>query len=200
MYQDIEALARLIRQIAEFPGFGKKSATRLAFYLLQQPQERIKELSSTLLEVAETVSFCQICCNITDQNPCKICSHPNRDQRLICVVEDPSVVEVLEQTGEYKGRYHVLHGVIAPLKGKGPEHVTIAELQERLRHEPVEEVILATDFDVEGNTTALYIHKLLAKMPVKISRIAQGVPVGASLEYADKVTLGVALDSRKQLQ
>lgn len=191
-------MARLITELSRLPGIGPKTAQRLAFHLLGQDRDDVKRLAEAILDAKDKMSFCPVCGHLTDVHPCAICSDGARDGDTLCVVEEPSDVIALERTREFHGRYHVLHGAISPLDGVGPEDLRIRELLERLS-QGVKEVILATDPDVEGETTALYITKLLRPLGVKLTRLARGIPVGGDLEYADEVTLVKALEGRREV-
>ena len=187
----------LIRELSRLPGIGPKSAQRLAFHLFEQPREDIERLSSALLEAKRDLHTCPVCFNITDADVCDVCSDPSRDQTLICVVEEPGDVIAIERSGEYQGLYHVLHGVISPMNGVGPDKLYIKALLPRLA--ATQELILATGTTVEGEATALYLQRLLEPLGTPVSRIAYGLPVGGALEYADEVTLGRALSGRQSL-
>lgn len=191
-------LERLIEHFTRLPGIGQKSATRMALYILRSPRALAEELARSLMDVKEKIRFCSICCNLTDQDPCLICSNPNRHSETVCVVETPGDQMALEESGIYKGRYHVLHGVLAPLDGVGPEQLRIGELLRRFEPEDIREVILATNPTTEGEATASYLGKVIAqKNPgVRISRISLGVPMGGDLKYMDRMTLQHALKSR----
>jgi recombination protein RecR len=191
------ALINLIRELGRLPGVGPKSAQRLAFYLFNQPKEEVQALAQSLLEAQEHLRQCKICFNVTDQEICSVCSDPNRNQKQICVIEEPSDLLAIERSGEYDGLYHVLGGSLSPMNGIGPDQLTIKPLLGRL--EPIEEVILATATTVEGEATAMYLAKLLGDIGTKTSRIAYGLPVGGNLEYADEVTLGRAIANRRAL-
>lgn len=191
------ALITLIRELGKLPGVGPKSAQRLAFHLFNQPPEDVRALAEALLSAQRTLRQCRICYNITDQEICSVCSDPSRAEGLICVVEQPGDLLAIERSGEYDGRYHVLHGALSPMNGVGPDQLTIQPLLSRL--EGVQEVILATATTVEGEATAMYLAKLLSDLGVKTSRIAYGLPVGGDLEYADEVTLGRAIANRRVL-
>lgn len=192
------SLEKLIEHFTRLPGIGQKSATRMALYILRSPTALAEELARSLMDVKEKIRFCSICCNLTDQDPCLICSSPNRHSETVCVVETPGDQMALEESGIYKGRYHVLHGVLAPLDGVGPEQLRIGELLRRFEPEGIREVILATNPTTEGEATASYLGKVIAqKNPaVRISRIALGVPMGGDLKYMDRMTLQHALKSR----
>jgi recombination protein RecR len=191
------SLVALIRELSRLPGIGPKSAQRLAFHLFEQPREDIERLSGALLDAKRDLHTCPVCFNITDAERCDVCSDPSRDQAMICVVEEPGDVIAIERSGEYQGLYHVLHGVISPMNGVGPDKLYIKALLPRLSS--AQEVILATGTTVEGEATALYLQRLLEPLGVSLSRIAYGLPVGGALEYADEVTLGRALSGRQHL-
>jgi recombination protein RecR len=192
-----DPIARLTVLLAKLPGVGEKTAQRLAFHILKSPSDYARELAEALLALQKEVRLCSICCNLTAQDPCGLCSDTQRDDRLICVVESVPDLLALERTREFRGRYHVLHGALSPLDGVGPDQLKIKELLPRLRG--VSEVILATDPTVEGEATALYITRLVKPLGVRVTRIAQGVPTGSDLEYADQVTLVRALQGRREL-
>jgi recombination protein RecR len=194
-----EPVARLIDALQRLPGIGPKTAQRLTFFLLKRPAEEVRELSEALIAVKERIVYCQTCFNVTDEDPCRVCADPSRDGRLICVVEEPNDLLAMERTGEYRGRYHVLLGALSPLDGIGPEDLKIRELLGRLDAGGTSEVILATNPNVEGEATALYLAKLLRPLGVRITRIARGLPVGGDLEYADQVTLSKALEGRREI-
>ena len=191
-------ITKLIEELSALPGIGGKSAQRLAFFIINMPKERALALSSSIKEARENVRYCSICCNLTDEDPCPICSNLKRDHKTIMVVEDPRDMAAYERTREFHGVYHVLHGAISPMTGVGPNDIRIAELVKRM-DENVKEVILATNPNVEGEATAMYISRLLKPMGVKVTRIANGVPVGGDLEYVDEVTLSRALEGRREL-
>ena len=192
-------LARLIQEFHKLPGIGPKSSQRLAYYLIQMPTVEAEALAEAILEVKEKVIFCEVCQNITEYSPCYLCSHGNRDKSRICVVEEPLDVLSLERTQAYKGLYHVLHGVISPANGIGPEDLKVRELLERLKNDNIVEIILATNTSLEGESTAMYIHRLLSPLVSSITRLARGLPVGSDLEYADEVTLSRALEGRQEV-
>jgi len=194
-----EPVARLIDALQRLPGIGPKTAQRLTFFLLKRPREEVRELADALVAVKERIVYCQTCFNVTDQDPCRICADPSRDARLICIVEEPNDLLAMERTGEYRGRYHVLLGALSPLDGIGPEDLKIRELLARLDAGGTAEVILATNPNVEGEATALYLAKLLRPLGARITRIARGLPVGGDLEYADQVTLSKALEGRREI-
>ena len=190
---------RLVSALARLPGIGQKTATRLAFHLLRAPAELAEELSSAIHEVRTQIRLCSLCCDLTDQDPCAICRDARRDASLLCVVSQPQDVMALERTGTFRGRYHVLHGVLNPLEGVGPEEIKVGPLLRRLEGQEVAEVVLATSPSVEGDATALYLHKLLAPSGVRVTRIASGLPTGGEIEYADGITLGRALSARREM-
>jgi len=192
-------LARLIEALTKLPTIGPKTAQRLAYHILRMAPQDAQALAQAILEARAQTRYCSICWNLTDIDPCAICSNPQRTATIICVVEDPRDVVAMERTREVKGRYHVLHGAISPLDGVGPDDLKIAELLDRVRRERVEEVIVATNPRAEGEATALYLAKVLKPLGVKVTRIAHGVPVGADLEYADEVTLAKALEGRREI-
>ncbi|HEY8350386.1 MAG TPA: recombination mediator RecR [Clostridiales bacterium] len=192
-------IARLIEELEKLPGIGHKSAQRLAFHILNLPAEKSEALANAIREAKLKTRYCSICSNITETDPCSICGSAKRDHSIICVVEDPKDVVAMERIREFNGVYHVLHGVISPMEGIGPEDIRIKELLQRIRDGNIREVILATDPDVEGEATAMYISKLLKPIGIRITRIAHGIPVGGDLEYADEVTLAKALEGRREL-
>jgi recombination protein RecR len=195
----VEPVARLIDELARLPGIGPKSASRLAYYILRAPREQALGLAEAVLEVKDKVILCSICFNITDTDPCTVCTDASREQDIICVVEEPLDVLALERTGEYRGLYHVLHGAISPVDGVGPDRLRIRELIDRVGKQRPREVILATNPNIEGDATAMYVARQLQDSGVAVSRPASGLPVGGDLEYADEVTLGRALSGRKLL-
>ena len=193
-----EPISRLIKAFSGLPGIGEKTAGRLALYVLNARMDYVNELVESLLNVKENVRLCSGCMGFSEADPCGLCSDHSRDGTTICVVSDYKDMVAMEAAGSFRGRYHVLHGAIAPLKGVGPDEIKLKELVSRVRKGNVAEVILATSFDAEGETTALYIKKALAGFGVKTSRLASGVPVGGSIEYMDPSTLGRAMDGRKE--
>jgi recombination protein RecR len=194
-----EPLTQLITELQRLPGIGAKSAQRLAFFLLKSPREDVDRLAVALREMKERVAHCSICSNITDTDPCAFCTNPDRRQNVICVVEDPQNVTAVEKTREFKGLYHVLMGALSPLQGIGPDDLKIKSLLARVDRGGVEEVILATNPNVEGEATAIYLARLLKPLGVRVTRIAMGVPIGSDLEYADEVTLHKALEGRRDV-
>jgi recombination protein RecR len=200
MEMSADPIARLTVLFAKLPGVGEKTAQRLAFHVLKSPPEYARDLAEALLALREEVRLCSVCCNLTAQDPCPLCSDPQRDGKIICVVESVPDLLAVERTREFRGRYHVLHGALSPLDGVGPDQLKIKELLARLSPDSgVEEVIVATDPTVEGEATALYLSRLLKPLGVRVTRIAQGVPMGGDLEYADQVTLARALQGRREL-
>ncbi len=193
------ALGRLIEALQRLPGIGPKTAQRLTFHLLKQPEGAVRELAEALVEMKARVVHCSRCFNVTDQDPCRICADPRRDAGLLCVVEEANDLLAMERTGEYRGRYHVLLGALSPLDGIGPDELKVRELLARLEADRIREVILATNPNVEGDATAIYLAKLLRPLGVRVTRIARGLPVGGDLEYADEVTLTRALEGRKEM-
>ena len=198
MSYSVPPLARLVEQLERLPGIGHKSAQRLAFFILELPDEAAGDFVSAITEAREKLHECAVCCDLTDQELCPVCRSAERDETTVCVVEDPRDVMALERTREYNGLYHVLHGAISPMLGIGPGDIKLKELMQRLQKD-VDEVIIATNSSLEGETTAMYISKLIKPTGIKVSRIASGVPVGGDLEYIDEVTLLRALEGRVEL-
>jgi recombination protein RecR len=199
MQPTVEPVARLIEQFARLPGIGPKSAQRLTFYLLRNPAQVSEELAEAIRQMKHAVMFCSECQNITDSDPCPVCRSETRDRRVICVVEEPLDILALERTRGYRGLYHVLHGALSPVEGIGPDELKIKELLSRLQRDEVTEVILATNPNVEGETTSIYLTRLLRPLGIRITQIARGLPVGGDLEYADEVTLARALEGRREM-
>ena len=197
MQGTVQPVVRLIEAFAKLPGIGPKTAQRLTFYLLRVPREVASELAEALVQMKDSVIFCSSCFNITAHDPCEICADERRDRSLVCVVEEPLDVLALERTRGYRGLYHVLHGVLSPIEGVGPDDLKIAPLLARVQGGAVHEVILATNPNVEGDTTAQYLTHLMRPLGVSVTRIARGLPVGGDLEYADEVTLAQALENRR---
>ncbi len=189
----------LIEELSKLPGIGPKSAQRLAFYILRVPSEEAQRLARALVAVKEKIRFCKICYNVTDQEICDYCRDPRRDDSVLCVVEESKDVIAMEKTGEFKGRYHVLQGAVSPIDGVGPEDIRVRELLQRLQDGKIEEIVVATNPNIEGEATAMYIAKLTKPLGIKVTRIASGLPVGGELEYADEVTLGRALQGRREM-
>ena len=194
-----EPLARFIEQLQKLPGIGAKGAQRIAFYVLKNPRDDAERLCEAIRDVKEQVTYCTVCNNITATDPCIFCSSDSRDLRMVCVVEEPQNVMVVEKTREFRGRYHVLMGVLSPLQGIGPDDLKIKGLLERVGAGGIEEVILATSPTVEGEATALYLARLLKPLGVRVTRIAMGIPVGSDLEYADEVTMTRAMEGRRDI-
>lgn len=194
-----QPIARLIEELKRLPGIGQKSATRLAFHLLRQPEEDIERLAQALVDSKRSLRACSVCQNLSDEDPCAFCTSPTRNRKQVCVVETPQDIVNLEKTGRYQGLYHVLGGVIAPLKGVGPDQLNLKSLLTRVEKDAAEEVIVALNPTAEGDATALYLAKLLKPLGVHVTRLAMGIPIGGELEYADSVTLQHALDGRREL-
>lgn len=194
-----DTIGRLIQELNRLPGIGPKSAQRLAYYLMRAPQEQANQLADAILSIKQKIKLCSICFNVTDSDPCAICRNDQRDRSQVCVVEQPQDILAIEHTGAYKGLYHVLHGAISPTEGVGTNDIRIRELPNRLRDSLVKEVILATNTNLEGEQTALYLNQLLSPLGIKITRLARGLPFGTELEYADDATLTRALEGRQQL-
>jgi recombination protein RecR len=192
-------IARVVDELSHLPGVGPKTAQRLTYHLLRAPTERVEALAEAILELKRKVVLCSACFNITEQSPCSVCVDPQRETTRICVVEEPLDVVAIERTGQYKGRYHVLHGALSPIEGIGPEELKIRELIRRLEDGGVEEVILATNPNLEGDATALYLTRLIQPSGINVTRLARGLPVGGDLEYADEITLGNALAGRSRI-
>jgi len=195
----VEPVARLIEQFARLPGIGPKTAQRLTFYLLRMPDQVSSDLADAISDMKQRVRFCSICQNITDDDPCAICRSETRDRALLCVVEEPLDILALERTRGYRGLYHVLHGALSPVDGIGPDELKIGELLARLQRDEVKEVILATNPNVEGETTAIYLTRLLRPLGIRVTQVARGLPVGGDLEYADEVTLARAIEGRREM-
>jgi recombination protein RecR len=190
-----ETLEKVAEEFAKLPSIGRKTAHRIAMYLAKSPREEVISLSEALLKLKDNIKLCSICCNITESDPCQICSSGKRTRDTICVIEEPGDVFAIEKTNEYKGQYHILHGIISPLDGIGPEDIKIKELLVRLR-DNIDEVILALNPSVEGEYTITYLAKLIKPLNIKISRIARGIPVGTDIEFADEVTIAKAMEGR----
>jgi recombination protein RecR len=192
------AIEKLIEEFAKLPSIGQKTAQRLTLHILNLPDDEVREFANALVKARGTIKYCSICGNFTDKDPCPLCDNPNRDKGTICVVEQPKDIMTMEKVKEYNGVYHVLHGNISPMQGRGPQDIRIRELVSRMS-EDVKEVILATNPNIEGEATAMYISKVLKPLDIKVTRIASGIPVGGDLDYADEVTLSKALEGRKEL-
>lgn len=194
-----DALGNLVDQLAKLPGIGRKSAQRLAFHILKQPEKEAQLLADAILTAKAKIHYCSLCYNLTDRELCPICSNPERDASIICVVEDARDVIALERAHQFSGLYHVLHGAISPMDGVGPDQLKIKELLQRLQIHPAEEIIIATNTSIEGEATAMYLSNLLKPLGIKVTRIAQGLPVGGDIQYADEVTLAKAFSGRWEI-
>lgn len=192
-------LNKLINELSKLPGIGGKTAQRLAFHILSMDDKDANELAQSIIKAKTSMTYCSVCGNLTDKDPCAICTDENRDNSVICVVESPKDVVAMEKIREYKGQYHVLHGAISPMDGIGPEDINLKSLIMRLQDENVKELIIATNPNIEGEATAMYIARLIKPSGIKVSRIAHGIPVGGDLEYADEVTLLKAMEGRREL-
>ena len=199
MRQYPKPLARLINEMSKLPGIGSKTAQRLAFYILSLEDKEAEQLAQSILTAKREMRYCSVCGNLTDTDPCSICSDPSRDETEICVVESPKYVMAMERIREFNGLYHVLHGVISPMDGVGPEDINLMSLLKRLQSSDVKELIIATNPNIEGEATAMYIARLIKPSGIKVTRIAHGIPVGGDLEYADEVTLLKAMEGRREL-
>jgi recombination protein RecR len=191
-------IEKTIEEFSKLPGIGPKSAERLTFYLLRKPDENVEQLGNTIKNLKDGIKYCEVCKNLTTEDRCSICTDQSRDQSIICIVEDPLDLMALEKANEYKGVYHVLHGLISPVEGVGPEELTIENLIERVKKEDIKEIIIALNPSMEGEATAAYITRYIKPLNVKITRIARGIPVGGDLEYADSQTLKRALEGRME--
>lgn len=194
-----DALGNLVDQLAKLPGIGRKSAQRLAFHILKQSDEEAQLLADAILTAKANIHYCSLCYNLTDKELCPICSNPERDASVLCVVEDARDVIALERSNQFHGLYHVLHGAISPMDGVGPDQLKIKELLQRLQQHPAEEIIIATNTSIEGEATAMYLSNLLKPLGIKVTRIAQGLPVGGDIQYADEVTLARAFEGRWEI-
>jgi recombination protein RecR len=194
-----EPIAKLIDSFSRLPGIGPKTAGRLAFFVLRMKEEEVIDFAKALVNVKRNLTYCSVCCNITDTDPCRICSDKSRDVSVICVVQEPKDLVAMERTREFHGHYHVLNGAISPMDGLGPDDIRITELVKRLGDERVQELILATNPNIEGEATAMYLSRLVKPFGIKVTRIAHGLPVGGDLEYADEVTISKALEGRREL-
>lgn len=192
-------ISRLIEQFAKLPGVGRKTAQRLAFHIINMSSDDVKSLSASILEAKSNITYCDVCCNIADKNPCSICSSKSRTDDIICVVEDPRDVAAMERTKEFHGKYHILHGTISPMDSITPDMLKIKELMGRMSDTQLKEVILATNPTIEGEATAMYIARLIKPFGIKVTRIAHGLPVGADIEYADEMTITKALEGRREI-
>jgi recombination protein RecR len=194
-----EPIERLINELSKLPGIGRKTAARLAFHILRIQKGKAQELARAIIDVKEKIQLCSVCFNLTDRDPCGICNDSRRSDEVICVVEEPNDLMAIEGTGDFRGKYHVLHGTLSPLEGIGPEDIKAKELLERLESGEVKEVIMATNPNVEGGATALYLTKLIKPLGVRITRIAYGIPMGGDIEYTDGVTLVKAMEGRREI-
>lgn len=192
------AIEKLIEEFAKLPGIGYKTAQRLTLHVLNLPKEEVTEFSEALVKARGTIKYCSICGNYTDSDPCSICSNPNRDKSIVCVVEEPKDIMAVEKVRDFNGTYHVLHGTISPMAGRGPNDINLKQLVSRMK-DNIKEIIVATNANVEGEATAMYISKILKPFDVKVTRIAHGLPMGGDLEYADEITLAKALEGRKEI-
>jgi len=195
-----EPIAKLIEAFSRLPGIGPKTAARLAFHVIRMPEDDVIDFAKALVNVKRNLQYCSVCCNITDSDPCRICQDKTRDPSVICVVQETKDLVAMERTKEFQGYYHVLQGAISPMEGIGPEDIRLAELLKRLSDERVKELILATNPNIEGEATAMYISRLVKPFGIRVTRIAHGLPVGGDLEYADEVTLSKALEGRREIQ
>jgi recombination protein RecR len=193
-----DAIGKLVQEFSKLPGIGPKSAQRITFHLLRSPEEKAKSLAEALISLKQRVNLCSSCCNVTETDPCPICRNPQRDITQVCIVEQPQDILALEHTGVYKGLYHVLHGAISPTEGIGADNIRISELLTRLQNNTVKEVILATNTNLEGEQTAMYLSRIIAPLGIKVTRLARGLPFGTELEYADDMTLTRALEGRQE--
>lgn len=199
MLDFIPSFARLVNELAKFPGIGQKTATRLAFFILKQPASEANALADAIRELKQKIQFCSSCFHITENDPCPLCTDPGRDDSLLCVVEDPQDLIAIERSRSFRGRYHVLHGTLSPLDGIGPEDLKISELISRLEKGQVKEVLVATNFTVEGEATALYLTRLIRPLGVRVTRLAHGIPMGSDLEFVDETTVNRAVEGRREI-
>ncbi|MDT8440888.1 MAG: recombination mediator RecR [Desulfuromonadales bacterium] len=199
MLDSVPSFSRLVAELAKFPGVGSKTAHRLAFFLLRQPTVEVEALAAAILAVKSQIRFCSVCFHITEQETCRLCRDPGRDDSLLCVVEEPQALLAIERSRSFRGRYHVLHGALSPLDGIGPEQLKIAPLLDRLKAGAVREVLLATNFTVEGDATALYLAGQIEPFGIRVTRLAYGIPMGSELEYIDEATVNRAVEGRREL-
>lgn len=192
-------IANLIEQLSKLPGIGRKTAQRLAFYILEMEGIEAEKLADSIVNAKEKIRFCSICCNLTEEDPCRICTDDRRDKSTICVIEGAKGIIAMEKSREYKGQYHILHGVISPMDNVGPNDIRIKELLNRLSDDEIKEVIIATNPTVEGEATAIYLSKLIKPLGIKVTRIAHGIPVGGDLDYFDEVTISKAMENRREI-
>lgn len=200
MLDSIPSFARLVAELAKLPGIGQKTATRLAFFILRQPLIEAEALAGAIRELKAKVRFCSNCFHITESDPCLLCADPGRDDRLLCIVEEPQDLVAIERSRSFRGRYHVLHGALSPLDGIGPEELRISELVSRLESGQVQEVVVATNFSVEGEATALYLARLIRPLGIRVTRLAHGIPMGSDLEYVDEATVNRAVAGRREIE
>jgi recombination protein RecR len=200
MLDSIPSFARLVAELAKFPGIGQKTASRLAFFVLRQPPAEADALAAAIRELKAKVRFCSNCFHITESDPCPLCTDPGRDERLLCIVEAPQDLIAIERSRSFRGRYHVLHGALSPLDGVGPEELRIRELVSRLESGQVQEAVVATNFTVEGEATALYLARLIRPLGIRVTRLAHGIPMGSDLEYVDEATVNRAVEGRREIQ
>lgn len=200
MLDSIPSFARLVAELAKFPGIGQKTATRLAFFILRQPVAEAEALAGAIRELKAKVHFCSRCFHITESDPCPLCCDPGRDDRQLCVVQEPQDLIAIERSRSFRGRYHVLHGALSPLDGVGPEELRITELLTRLGGGGVEEVVIATNFTVEGEATALYLARLIRPLGIRVTRLAHGIPMGSDLEFIDEATVNRAVAGRRDIE
>jgi len=199
MLDSIPSFARLVAELAKFPGIGQKTATRLAFFILKQPSVEAESLAAAIRELKAKVRFCSNCFHITENDPCPLCTDPARDDRLLCIVEEPQDLIAIERSRSFRGRYHVLHGALSPLDGIGPDELRISELVARLEAGEVQEVVVATNFNVEGEATALYLARLIRPLGIRVTRLAHGIPMGSDLEFVDEATVNRAVEGRREI-
>ena len=199
MLDSIPSFARLIAELSKFPGIGSKTATRLAFFLLRQPPAEAEALAGAILDLKRHTRFCSVCFHITETDPCTLCTDQARDSRLLCVVEEPQDLLAIERSHSFPGRYHVLHGALSPLDGIGPNDLKIPQLMERLRQDAIDEVLVATNFTVEGDATALYLARQIQPLGIRVTRLAYGIPMGSELEYVDEATVNRAIEGRREI-
>jgi recombination protein RecR len=200
MLDSIPSFARLVAELAKFPGIGQKTATRLAFFILRQSPVEAEALAAAIRELKAKVRYCSNCFHITESDPCPLCVDPGRDDRLLCIVEEPQDLIAIERSRSFRGRYHVLHGALSPLDGVGPDELRIRELVSRLESGQVQEVVVATNFTVEGEATALYLARLIRPLGIRVTRLAHGIPMGSDLEYVDEATVNRAVEGRREIQ
>ncbi|PLX87310.1 MAG: recombination protein RecR [Desulfuromonas sp.] len=199
MLDSVPSFTRLVGELTKFPGVGKKTAARFAFFLLRQPTSEAEALATAIRQVKEQIRFCSACFHMTEQDPCPLCRDPGRDDTLLCVVEEPQALLAIERSRSFRGRYHVLHGTLSPLDGIGPEQLKIAPLLERLQGGTIQEVLIATNFTVEGDATALYLASRIQELGIRATRLAYGIPMGSELEYVDEATVNRAVEGRREI-